>query len=116
MNLIPPATHINNIQDYFKNLYKNEYSDNRYKKINNHKKRSLVNEDKEKEKEEKINNDDYSHSKNTMTKTNDISRIKKEKDSIDNVKYYNDSPEEIHFYVISSIQNGKNMENNLVKK
>ena len=51
-----------------------------------------------------------------MTKTNDISRIKKEKDSIDNVKYSNDSPEEIHFYVISSIQNGKNMENNLVKK
>ena len=116
INLIPPATHINDIQDYFKNLYKNEYSDNRYKKFNNHKKRSLVNEDKEKEKEEKINNDDYSHSKNTMTKTNDISRIKKEKDSIDNVKYYNDSPEEIHFYVISSIQNGKNMENNLVKK
>ena len=111
MNLIPPSTHINNIQDYFKHLYKIEYSDNRCKKINNNKKSSLIIEDKEKEKI-KTNNDDYTHSKNTMTKTNDISRIKKEKESID----YNDSPEEIHFYVISSIQNSKTMENNLMKK
>ena len=35
-----------------------------------------------------------------MTKTNDISKIKKEKDSIDNQKCSGDSPEEIHFYVI----------------
>ena len=116
MNLIP-STHINNKQDYYKHLYKIEYnSDNRYKKINNNKKGSLIIEDKDKEKEKedriKTNNDDYTHSKNTMTKTNDISRIKKEKESID----YNDSPEEIHFYVISSIQNSKTMENNLMKK
>jgi hypothetical protein len=64
----------------------------------------------------RLNNDDYTNSKNTMTKTNDISKIKKDKDSINIIKFYNDSPEEIHFYVISSIQNGKNMEYSLMKK
>lgn len=130
MNLMPPVTPINNIQEYFKNLYKVEYNnDNKVKKTNKknkkekdsneHKEKQEKNE-KEKNKEKEIirtkNNDDYNQSKNTMTKTNDISKIKKEKDSIDNQKYYNDSPEEIHFYVISSIQNGKNMEYNLIKK
>ncbi len=51
-----------------------------------------------------------------MTKTSDISKIKKEKESINNIKYYNDTPEEIHFYVISSIQNGKTLENSLYKQ
>ena len=120
MNLIPLVSPINNIQDYFKNLYKVEYkNDCKIKKNkNNNKKEKDSNGNKNKEKEEKmrVNNDDYTNSKNTMTKTNDISKIKKDKDSINIIKFYNDSPEEIHFYVISSIQNGKNMEYNLMKK
>lgn len=120
MNLIPLVSPINNIQDYFKNLYKVEYNnDYKIKKIkNNNKKERDSNGNKNKEKEEKmrLNNDDYTNSKNTMTKTNDISKIKKDKDSINIIKFYNDSPEEIHFYVISSIQNGKNMEYSLMKK
>ena len=119
MNLIQPTSQINNIQDYFKNLYKIEYnSDNRNKKNknNNNKKESLFNEDKEKEERLRTNNEEYSHSKNTMTKTNDISRNKKEKDNLSNSKFCNDGPEEIHFYVISSIQNAKNMERKMNKK
>ena len=131
MNLIPPVTPLNNIQDYFKNLYKIEYnSENKVKKTNRKNKKENDNNNEYREKEEKgrererererdtrtKNNDDYSQSKNTMTKTNDISKIKKEKDSIDNQKYSGDSPEEIHFYVITSIQNGKNMEFNLIRK
>ena len=136
MNLMQPVTPLNNIQEYFKNLYKLEYnSDNKVKKINKknkkekdnneHKEKQKKNEkeknkQKDKEKDKEIirtkNNDVYNESKNTMTKTTDISKIKKEKDSIDNQKYYNDSPEEIHFYFISSIQNGKNMVYNLTKK
>ena len=117
VNLIPPVTSLNNLQDYFNNLYKVEYSgENVIKKkyVKNNKKR---NHNKEKEEKElKIrNNEDYSHNNNTMmTKTNeDISKIKKDNNF---QKFCNDSPEEIHFYIISSIQNGNYMENNLNKK
>ena len=111
MNLIQPTSQINNIQDYFKILYKNEYNNEtkNKKKRNNNKKESPFNEDKQKEENIKINNDEYS-SKYTMTKTSEISRNKKI------INICNDSPEEIHFYIISSIQNGKNMEPNLVQK
>ena len=124
MNLIPPVSPINNIQDYFKNLYKIEYNSEyrvhknknsgEYKKENhNNLKR---NKDKDKETKTKSNNDDYSQSKITMTKTNE-SKLKKEKDSIDNMKYcISDTPEEIHFYIINSVQNGKNMILKLNKK
>ena len=131
MNLIPPISPINNIQDYFKNLYKIEYNsdyrvqknknNSNIKKYNHNIKRSHkesdMDRDKDGEKEikTKSNNDDYSQSKNTMTKTNE-SKFRKEKDSIENHKYCNDSPEEIHFYVITSIQNGKNMICHLNKK
>ena len=121
MNVIPPSVSpINNIQDYFKNLYKIEYSDNRCKKMNNDNKRKENEKnnqkDKDKEVRAKVNHDDYSQSKNTMTKTSDISKIKREKESIDAPKFYSDCPEEIHYYIISSIQNGKNMENNMNQK
>jgi hypothetical protein len=130
MNLMPPVTPLSNIQDYFKHLYKIEYNseskENRAKKTNRKNKKDNDNNNEYKGKEEKgrdkdrdlrtKNNDDYSQSKNTMTKTNDISKIKREKDSIDNQKYCSDSPEEIHFYVITSIQNGKNMECSLIRK
>ena len=130
MNLMPPVTPLSNIQDYFKHLYKIEYNseskENRAKKTNRKNKKDNDNNNEYRGKEEKgrdkdrdlrtKNNDDYSQSKNTMTKTNDISKIKREKDSIDNQKYCSDSPEEIHFYVITSIQNGKNMECNLIRK
>jgi hypothetical protein len=117
VNLIPPVTSLNNLQDYFNNLYKVEYSgENVIKKkyVKNNKK---INHNKEKEEKElKIrNNEDYSHNNNTMmTKTNDdLSKIKKDNNF---QKFCNDSPEEIHFYIISSIQNGNYMENNLNKK
>ena len=131
MNLIPPISPLNNIQDYFKNLYKIEYNsdyripknknNSNIKKENHNKKRAHKervrdgDKDREKEIKTKSNNDDYSQSKNTMTKSNE-SKIKKEKCSIENNKYCNDSPEEIHFYLINSIQNGKNMICNLNKK
>ena len=119
MNLIPPVSPINNIQEYFKNLYKVEYNnDYKIKKIKNknRKERESTGEKNKEKDEKKTNNDDYTNSKNTMTKTNDISKIKKDKDSINIIKYCNDTPEEIHFYIISYIQNGKNMEYNLNKK
>ena len=127
MNLIPPISPINNIQDYFKNLYKIEYNsdyriqkdknNNNIKKENHHIKSSHKERERDRDREVKTksNNDDYSQSKNTMTKTNE-SKFKREKDSIENSKYSNDSPEEIHFYLITSIQNGKNMYCNLNKK
>ena len=109
MNLIQPTSQINN-QDYFKYFNKNEYETRNKKRKNKNKKESHFNEDKQKEENIKINNDEFSNSKNTMTKTSEISRNKK----YNNI--YNDSPEEIHFYIISYIQNGKKMEKNLVKK
>ena len=49
MNLIPPVTSVNNIQDYFKNLYKVEYnSDSKNKK---HEKNLKKEKDKDKENE-----------------------------------------------------------------
>ena len=125
MNVIPPVSPINNFQDYFKNLYKIEYNNEyRVKKIKNSNKKERNNNlnihknknERDTREKTRTNNDDYTTCKNTMTKTTDISKIKKEKESINNIKYYNDTPEEIHFYVISSIQNGKNMVNNLNKK
>ena len=121
MNLIPPVSPINNIQDYIKNLYKFEYNSDggriKNNKRNNNSKKSKnnINEARDKEMKTKTNNDDYSQSKNTMTKTSEFSK-KRERDSIENFKYNNESPEEIHFYVISSIQNGKNRIYNLNKK
>ena len=131
MNLIPPISPLNNIQDYFKNLYKIEYNsdyrihknknNSNIKKENHNKKRAHKervrdgDKDREKEIKTKSNNEDYSQSKNTMTKSNE-SKIKKEKYSIENNKYCNDSPEEIHFYLINSIQNSKNRICNLNKK
>ena len=125
MNVIPPVSPINNFQDYFKNLYKIEYNNEyRVKKIKNSNKKERNNNlnihknknERDTREKTRTNNDDYTTCKNTMTKTTDISKIKKEKESINNIKYYNDTPEEIHFYVLSSIQNGKNMVNNLNKK
>ena len=120
MNLIPPVSPINNIQDYYKNLYKVEYSDNGSKKYNYEHKKN-INKQKEEIKDNKDtktkgSHDEFTQSKNTMTKTSDYSKIKKERDSIDNLRNENDCPEEIHFFYISSIQAGKNMEVNLNKK
>ena len=112
MNVIPPVSQINNIQEYFKNMYKIEYnSDNRKNKNRKNKKSN----DKKDEKT-KITTDDFTQSKNTLSKASDVSKTRKEKDSIDILKNCNDSPEEIHFYVISSIQVSKNLEKNLIKK
>ena len=120
MNLIPPVSPINNIQDYYKNLYKVEYSDNRNKR-NNYEHKKNINNKKEETKDNKDtktkgSHEDFTQSKNTMTKTSDYSKIKKERDSIDNLRNENDCPEEIHFFYIYSIQAGKNMEINLNKK
>ena len=120
MNLIPPVSPINNIQDYYKNLYKVEYSDNRNKK-NNYEHKKNANNKKEENKDNrdtrtKNSHEEFTQSKNTMTKTSDYSKVKKEKDSIDNIRNEKDCPEEIHFFIISSIQSGKNMEVNLNKK
>ena len=120
MNLIPPASPINNIQDYYKHLYKVEYSDSRNKK-NHYEHKKNINKRKEETKDYKDtktkgSHDEFTQSKNTMTKTSDYSKIKKERDSIDNIRNENDCPEEIHFFYISSIQAGKNMEFNMNKK
>ena len=85
MNLIPPLSQVNNIQDYFKNLYKVEYNGKKFEKNG------------KKEKESETND-----AKNLRDKKN-----KEEKDF---------SVEEIHYYYINMIQNGKNMEKKLNKK
>jgi hypothetical protein len=112
VNLIPPVTSLNNIQDYFNNLYKAEYNSENItkKKYSKNSKRRNRNKEKD-EKEGKIKiNDDYNHNNNTMMGTNDdASKNKNDKNILQ--KLCNYSPEEVHFYIISSIQNGNNMLN-----
>ena len=64
-----------------KKVKKTNKKNKKEKDSNEHKEKQEKNE-KEKNKEKEIirtkNNDDYNQSKNTMTKTNDISKIKKE--------------------------------------
>ena len=116
MNLIHPISPLNNIQDYFKNMYKIEYNNDYRVSKNKNKKDNCNNVKRHKRREIKTKyTDDITQSKNTMTKTSE-SKTKKENYSIDNLKYFNDSPEEIHYYIISSIQNAKNMVSNLSQK
>ena len=116
MNLINPISPLNNIQDYFKNMYKIEYNSDYRPPKNKNKKENCNNAKRRKDREIKTKtNDDITQSKNTMTKTTET-KTKKDNYSIDNLRYFNDCPEEIHYYIISSIQNGKNMISNLNKK
>ena len=87
MNLIPPMSPVNNIQDYFKNLYKVEYNGKKFEKSAK----------KEKEKDNDIN---------------DLKDLKDKKNKDEKIF----SVEEIHYYYINMIQNGKKMEKKLMKK
>ena len=109
MNLIPPVTSVNNIQDYFKNLYKVEYNgDTRNKK---HDKNIKKERDKENEGTNlKIINEEQKKIGNNKVNINEI----KDNNNIKN--FCEESVEEIHFYYIFMIQNGKNLEKNLIKK
>jgi hypothetical protein len=102
MNLIPPSS-VNNIQDYFKNLYKVEYNnENRNKK---HEKNI---------KKEKENN---SEGINLKIINEDNKRIMGNKrNEIKNNKNWEESVEEIHFYYVHMVQSGKNLEKKLIKK
>ena len=102
MNLIPPSS-VNNIQDYFKNLYKVEYNnENRSKK-----REKNIKKDKENNNEGinlKIINED-----NERINANKINEIK-------NIKNWEESIEEIHYYYVHMVQSGKNLEKKLNKK
>ena len=102
MNLIPPSS-VNNIQDYFKNLYKVEYNnENRSKK-----REKNIKKDKENNNEGinlKIINED-----NKRINANKINEIK-------NIKNWEESIEEIHYYYVHMVQSGKNLEKKLNKK
>ena len=105
MNLIPPMTSVNNIQDYFKNLYKVEYNgDIRRKHEKNSKKENKENEGINL----KIINDE-----NKKVGSNKINEIKS-----NNItkEFFEESVEEIHYYYVYMIQNGKNLEKKLIKK
>ena len=102
MNLIPPSS-VNNIQDYFKNLYKVEYSnDNRNKK-----------HEKNIKKEKENNNDGINlkiiNEENKKINGNKVNDIK-------NKKNWEESVEEIHYYYVHMIQSGKKLEKKLFKK
>ena len=105
MNLIPAMTSVNNIQDYFKNLYKVEYNGDIRKK---HEK-NLKKENKENEGINlKIINEE-----NKKVGNNKMDEIKN--NSI-NKDFFEESVEEIHYYYVFMIQNGKNLEKKLIKK
>ena len=102
MNLIPPSS-VNNIQDYFKNLYKVEYNnDNRNKK---HEK----NIKKEKENNNEGINLKIINEDNKKINANKVNEIK-------NKKNWEESVEEIHYYYVHMIQSGKKLEKKLFKK
>ena len=105
MNLIPPMTSVNNIQDYFKNLYKLEYNGDRKNK------KQEKNSKKEKENEGinlKIINEE-----NKKVGNNKINEINNNND-IEGI--CEGSVEEIHYYYVYMIQGGKNLEAKLIKK
>ena len=106
INLIPPVTSVNNIQDYFKNLYKVEY--NNEGKNKKHEK----NNRKEKEKQGinlKIINEDNKKDLNSKINVN-------QNDNSSSIKMSEESVEEIHYYYVYMVQNGKNFERQLNKK
>ena len=101
MNLIPPSS-VNNIQDYFKNLYKVEYNgDGKNKK---HEK----NGKKEKDNIEGINLK-FINEENKRVMESKLNEIK-------NKKLCEESVEEIHYYYVNMIQEGKIFEKKLIKK
>ena len=101
MNLIPPSS-VNNIQDYFKNLYKVEYNgDGKNKK---HEK----NVKKEKDNIEGISLK-FINEENKRVMESKLNEIK-------NKKLCEESVEEIHYYYVNMIQEGKIFEKKLIKK
>ena len=105
MNLIPPMTSVNNIQDYFKNLYKLEYNgDRKNKKQDKNSKKEKENEGINlkiiNEENKKVGNNKINETKNN----NDIEGL------------CESSVEEIHYYYVYMIQGGKNLETKLIKK
>jgi hypothetical protein len=102
MNLIPPSS-VNNIQDYFKNLYKVEYNNE--------------NRNKKHEKNIKKEKDNNSEGINLKIINEDNKRIMGNKrNEIKNNKNWEESVEEIHFYYVHMVQSGKNLEKKLIKK
>ena len=102
MNLIPPSS-VNNIQDYFKNLYKVEYN----------------NENRSKKREKNIKKDKESNNEGINLKiiNEDNKRINANKiNEIKNIKNWEESIEEIHYYYVHMVQSGKNLEKKLNKK
>ena len=99
--IIPPSS-VNNIQDYFKNLYKVEYNgDGKNKK---HEK----NGKKEKDNIEGINLK-FINEENKRVMESKLNEIK-------NKKLCEESVEEIHYYYVNMIQEGKIFEKKLIKK
>ena len=123
---------INNIQDYLKYLYKHcgKKEKKFLKKGSNNivKKKKIITEPKEKKYKTKIKHDEVVHKKNT-SRSNDISnndKIIEENYESNNDYYYCDrcgeksenvdGPEELHFFYVNTIQNGKKLENTFINK
>ena len=107
MNLIPPAS-VNNIQDYFKNLYKVEYNGEGKNKKHN---KSIK---KEKDKESRENTNEGISLKIINEDNKKI--VNNKKNEINSNKIDEESIEEIHYYYVTMVQNGKNFEKKLNKK
>ena len=105
MNLIPPMTSVNNIQDYFKNLYKLEYNGDR--------KNKKQDKNSKKEKENEGINLKIINEENKKVGYNKINETKNKND-IEGL--CESSVEEIHYYYVYMIQGGKNLETKLIKK
>ena len=123
---------INNIQDYLKNLYK--YCGKKGKKTGNIgnnnivKKKKIITEPKEKKHRTKIKHNEAVHKKST-SRSNDITNSDKViqenfegamnyfycdqcKENNENI----DGPEELHFFYVTTVQNGKKLENMFINK
>ena len=117
---------VNHIQNYFNNLYKNQF--NKGKKENNIKKNKdyqnttnnikTVEKNESKENHKEVNDSNYFINKDNFVKNesrNNIINIINVNDNltervINDVKNKYDGPEEMHFYYVQVLQNGKLME------
>ena len=139
----PMSPHnINSIQDYLKNLYK-YYGKNAKKNINTYKnnfasknknvfyKEKIITEPKDKKYRTKIKHDEVNNKKNSVSKNKETKNKKIEKN--EQLKTSNnlqknfchncgkeeriiDTPEELHFYYVTNVQNGKNFQINFTEK
>ena len=129
---------INSIQDYLKNLYK-YYGKNAKKNINSYKnnptsknknivyKEKIITEPKDKKYKTKIKHDEINR-KNSVSRSKDMKNSKNENPktpkNLQKIFCTNcgreerniNTPEELHFFYVANVQNGKKLANNFAEK